>query len=372
MKKISLLLIIFALLIVPSSGQLKDSNLFVVVVNGKAGFIDRTGKIVIQPQWDSTSDFSEGLAGVANYENGLKVGYIDKTGKIVIPFQFDRASGFSEGLAAVGFGEFGLHNTGNHTTGFIDKTGKLVIEAKFTDADDFSEGLALVYHNEKYGFIDRTGKIIIPLKFDDANSFSEGLACVKIGENFGFIDKTGRIVIKPEYSFPSVFKEGLAYVEIGGKYSPHLRSVKGIVYELEEQGKPMFIDKTGRVVIKFKDNVVSSESFSEGLAKIEVQTDAELTHKGFIDKSGKVVIKPKSYQAVYSFSDGLAGVWLENGKRGYINRKGKIVFLTDYDIASDFKNGLAEVHKEIGKNNISERIIGYIDKTGKVIWNLSK
>ncbi|HAA30778.1 MAG TPA: hypothetical protein DCE56_27645, partial [Cyanobacteria bacterium UBA8553] len=41
---------------------------------------DRTGKIVIQPQFDEPARFSKGLALV---KIGNKFGYIDKTGKYV-------------------------------------------------------------------------------------------------------------------------------------------------------------------------------------------------------------------------------------------------------------------------------------------------
>src|SRR5882724_3631450 len=52
------------------------SNLYVVLKDGKAGYIDKTGKLVIQPQYEgsSASSFSEGLAAV---EVGDKWGFID-------------------------------------------------------------------------------------------------------------------------------------------------------------------------------------------------------------------------------------------------------------------------------------------------------
>ena len=62
------------------------------------GYIDKTGKFIIQPQFDSASNFSEGFASV---RMNNKWGYIDKTGKFVIQPQFDLASNFSEGLARI-------------------------------------------------------------------------------------------------------------------------------------------------------------------------------------------------------------------------------------------------------------------------------
>jgi hypothetical protein len=41
-----------------------------VSIDGKYGFIDKTGKIVIQPQYDYVEDFSQGVAKVA-------VGYME-------------------------------------------------------------------------------------------------------------------------------------------------------------------------------------------------------------------------------------------------------------------------------------------------------
>jgi len=46
--------------------------------------IDKTGKLVIQPQFDGAAPFSDGLAkvGMGKYPD-TKIGYIDKTGKYV-------------------------------------------------------------------------------------------------------------------------------------------------------------------------------------------------------------------------------------------------------------------------------------------------
>ena len=75
---------------------------------------EQTGKFVINPQFNFANDFSEGLAAVRIGDDKTgKWGYIDKQGKMVVNPQFDCdwvCSGFSEGLAAVRVGD--------------DKTGK--------------------------------------------------------------------------------------------------------------------------------------------------------------------------------------------------------------------------------------------------------
>jgi hypothetical protein len=69
-----------------------------VVFGEKHGYIDKTGKVVIQPQYESATDFSEGLAHVK--VNG-KWAYIDRTGAMVIEPRYVSARKFSDGRAAV-------------------------------------------------------------------------------------------------------------------------------------------------------------------------------------------------------------------------------------------------------------------------------
>ncbi|MGI8545639.1 MAG: WG repeat-containing protein [Aridibacter sp.] len=76
--------------------------------------------------------------------------YIDKTGKIVIKPQFDKTSPFKEGMALVEIGE---------KSGFIDTTGKMVIPlGSYNFLGEFSEGLAVVESENMFGFIDKNRK----------------------------------------------------------------------------------------------------------------------------------------------------------------------------------------------------------------------
>jgi len=160
----------------------QPNNLFVVMVNKKYGFIDRTGKIVIEPQFEFANDFVEGLSLVGIRNDELKSGYIDETGKIVISLQ-SGGSDYSEGLAAVGAGEFTMHGSGDHKFGFVDKTGKLIIQLPFYSiVGNFYEGLAIVEHKDKYGFIDKRGKIVIKPEYTYVEDFRNGLARIQVGK----------------------------------------------------------------------------------------------------------------------------------------------------------------------------------------------
>ena len=119
--------------------------------DGKGGYVDELGKVVIPCQWKDARSFSEGLAGVR--DDTKRWGYIDKLGMVVIPCKWKDAWGFSEGYARV------MDN--NSRCGFIDKTGKVVIPCLWKLAGSFSEGWASVEDdNGKWWKIDKRGEIM--------------------------------------------------------------------------------------------------------------------------------------------------------------------------------------------------------------------
>ncbi len=226
----------------------QSSDLFPISVKRKAGFIDRTGKVIIEPQFEAVNDFSDGLARIYVSGNKFDTAYINELGKIVIEPQFDIGSNFSEGFVWVGFDphkteyKFGnktyysgtASDSFDYNIGFIDKTGKFITEPIFTFAEDFSEGLAVVRTKEnKFGFIDKSGKIALEPIYDVSSEFYEGLNPIYLnGGKYGFIDRTGKTVLKTEFGKVDDFKNGLA--EVCESYEINARCG--------------YIDKTGKVI----------------------------------------------------------------------------------------------------------------------------
>lgn len=64
-------------------------------MKGEDWYIDPTGKPVFRAHFLAFGHFSEGLARTV--QSG-KAGFIDREGKLVIPRSFDSADDFSEGL----------------------------------------------------------------------------------------------------------------------------------------------------------------------------------------------------------------------------------------------------------------------------------
>jgi WG containing repeat len=213
-----------------------SEGLAAVRVYSQWGYVDTSLRVVIPPRFSYAWPFTDGLARVNVWSAGGESGggYVDKTGRVVLQMPPGGSGAFWEGLALVCVGS---------KYGFIDKTGAIVIPPRFDGVRRFSEGRAAVLLDSKLGFIDKSGRMVILPRFDAASEFSEGLAPVRIGNQWGFIDREGHPVVCCEFSSASGFNEGLAAVSInvidGGK----------------ESRKFGYIDKTGRFVIsaQFED-----------------------------------------------------------------------------------------------------------------------
>lgn len=320
----------------------------------KQYYLDTTGRVVLTIAFEDSCQvfpFAEDMAAIhVGFSDTMhrldgKWGYIDKRGKIVIRPQFDYAEAFSEGLARIRIGPVKAGKWG-----FVDKTGAVVIQPEYIQAGGFHDGLAQVYIGGrrgdstqpvggKWGFIDKTGKHIIETEFDYVEGFSEGFAKFRKDGRWGFIDTSGRTAIQPEYDYVADFAEGLCAVEIG---APRKNGIKG-------HGKWGFIDKTGRMVIEPVYDWVGR--FSEGLAWVIKGSARAGDCCDYIDTTGKVIIRTK-YQIVRDFSEGLAavaiGVLWTSGKPlettwGYIDKTGKTVIEPQYNYVHNFSEGMAIV-----------------------------
>jgi WG containing repeat len=140
----------------------------------RAGYIDHTGKFVIETRLTANAEnFSEGVAafqpGVATPGNA-KWGYLDKTGKWAIKPQFKIATDFSEGLAAVELStrKESSQKQPTYKWGYIDHSGNFVIPPQFLDAKPFRNGIARVSRWDMQGHlhlqqcIDKQGNSVAP------------------------------------------------------------------------------------------------------------------------------------------------------------------------------------------------------------------
>lgn len=296
--------------------------------------------------------------------SGGRAGFIDRTGKVVVPptlpITFNTDQVFYDGLMSLTFVA---------QPAFLDVQGRTVLDKGFDAIYDFSEGLALARqtYTSPWGFIDRSGTFVIPPQFPDrpkaiVNSFSDGLAAIEVAGKLGYIDRSGNYVIKPQFAAGTDFNAGVARVVAKGscKYvDPEYTSPCGaqrlyapltgpqVPGTITQPCKWRFIDKTGKQIIAAEFD--TAWAFHEGLAAVKVRG-----LWGYIDLTGNFVIPP-SFQSAYSFSDGLALVEKDNQKV-FIDKKGNVsINLSSFFEVHTFSEGLALIHRPGGYTFINTR-----------------
>lgn len=209
--KILQLIFVFAAAVVTSSSA---QTLTPFYENGKSGYKDvATGRVMITPKYRSASTMipygKEGsYYAVVAFEG--KFGYINEKGEVLIPFMYEWANIFTEGIAAVKL---------NGKYGFINMNNETVIPFRYDFAGKVSSNMARVQKGNTWTFINVATRTELPLQFYGANDFSEGLASV-LNENgqWGFINPQGIYVIAPKYIKAEEFHNGQAMVHDGNSF----------------------------------------------------------------------------------------------------------------------------------------------------------
>jgi hypothetical protein len=172
----------------------------------KWGFVNKEGKVIINPQFSAVSNFSDGKCGVRNSDG--KWGFINKEGKIIINYQFDRVKDFINGKCVV--------ETANKQ-GVIDKDGRYIINPQFSEMI-IDGNMFLVNQDGRWGWCDKDGKLIINPQFGEAYPFyGNKITAVQSGRSYGYIDTKGKFVINPQFDEALPFNGKLALVVSANK-----------------------------------------------------------------------------------------------------------------------------------------------------------
>ena len=267
---------------------------------------------------ESAGLFFQGLAKVKKFEG--KWGFIDKTGKVVIDTKYDYVESFNDDLALVVL----YNEEGESQFGFINKKGEEVIqvEDKYEFLSSFSEGLAAYSNGDGWGFINKFGEKIIKAneEWDKVSSFCNGYASFKEDNEWGLIDKEGNQIIRNKYKYVLKYYNGLALILDKGKIGfINIDREEVIEPDFDEIGLPfltttaivkdgndfIFIGKDGSQVNKNEVFNVSSEITTNLYKNNNVINNEEVITSDYFDVDqivNKVIfeLSPSSFNNINS------------------------------------------------------------------------
>lgn len=315
MKKSFLLL--FAFIFISSTNFAQE--LALVVEDGKAGYINKTGELVIPTKFKNAGKFSEGYAAAT--ENGKVWGVINTKGDWSIAPEYDKVKTFNSGIIVV---------LKEDRWRYVDASNK-ELEAPATDkVFDFNDGVAFYKVEKKIGLIGTDGKVVLKPTYDVMKPFVNGYAKVRNNEKWGMINKKGEVFIEVIYNEVGDYNANGVWVKKGDTF--------GMLLNNEFYGNPEI-------------NKIANFHYGHPLTYARSEKSW-----GFINNKAEWVVAPK-YKKVKAFRKGLAPV-LENKLWGYINEKGEMV------IPDTFKD--AEVFAENGLAPVKSKLWGFIDTSGKL------
>lgn len=250
-----------------------SEGLFIVLKNGRTGYLDTKGRLRGGLSFEDGRAFSEGLAAAKSHG---RWGFIGRRGQWVITPRFIDALSFSCGLAGVA----DRRENGAVAWGFVDRDGRWAIERVYEEVDGFSENRAAVKTDGRWGYIDPDGELVIDAVYVACEGFSHGLAAVKReDELWGFIDGAGKCVIDFRYAGASRFSEGLALVSVRLPEPGALKEATACGY----------IDLAGNAAVPFKYR--AGTQFRHGVAIVENwNPELCLVESTIIDQGGRSVM----------------------------------------------------------------------------------
>ncbi|WP_169391398.1 MULTISPECIES: WG repeat-containing protein [Psychrobacter] len=235
-----------------------DANIFVGMDKDyqPQTLLNKQGKVIASLKgFDQvgTWELSEGLLPVS--KNG-KIGYLNTQGKLVVPTVYDSVGDednkYDESWAnLVDSGRITVKKNGKF--GVIDTNNKTIVPFnKYAKIDGFFDGRAVVFSakSQKYGVINTSGKEVVAPIYDNVygtlggnEGYSEGLAGVLKGKNWGFVNGAHKVVIPFRYADDNVQRLGVNY--LGATYFVF---DKGVAEVSTKNGEPVCINKSGKTV----------------------------------------------------------------------------------------------------------------------------
>lgn len=242
---------------------------------------------------------------------GGQWGYVDTIGNSCVPIKYSKVGAFS--------GERSPVIDADGKAYYIDPNGNkrfVVVDVEnVTELGLMEEGIYSLYNGTSWGFYNMEYEHLFG-KYDEVSAIGNGVAAVKKDGKWSFVNREG---------------EDLT----GDTYHDVVMDEKQVVYRndrmfVSDGSGYQMIDSTGEIIDDTKYQAVHIFNDTTYAA---VMINGKW---GFIDASGDIIFKPQ-YEDARSFANGFAAV-KKDGKWGFINTEGKMVIEPQFDNAKDFND----------------------------------
>lgn len=342
-------------------------GLSLIKENGKFGFVDRVGNVILKPIYDSAENFKDGYARVQienDYFNINKKG--DKSEPI-------KASKFNFNIK-----EITVSLESNGTYSLVNCNTKKTLE-KDINTISIQGNFILITKNNKKGLLDFAGNTVLKNTYEEL-ILKKNKIIGKSGNNIDIFDNHVKLEKKLSLSdnnfkiydekrsdnavlIEQNSKKGLINIIDNKMMSPRFESLSF----LEKSGLFSAKYSTENYLIDVKKNVATLftlenyEEFSKGIIK----TNKYGENQGLIDSENNIIL-PSEYQ-ISSLSNNTA-IIIKNNLYGLINAKGKIIMDPKYQKITNSDNSYIDGDDELILVKFNNKV-GFADRNGNMKIN---
>jgi hypothetical protein len=354
--------------------------------NGKVGFIDRTGVLVIAPVYDRAWSFSRGLGRTSAIQDGT-AGAIDKTGAWVFRTGYQEihlATDFARDRSSV---VFGWHFKKADRWGLLDLDGRVVLDADFDQSlQRCHDGRLIAYKNKEWLYFRADGSPLQPPdgRLTDATCGRQPPYTLKIGNKYGLVDAESHPLTPLQFDAVTTCGSGVRNVKIDGKWGrigpdghwllePKFDYLSGCldVFVASIDGKRGFMRSDGSWLIEPKfeaaqrrdaDTAFATVSGATGVLRLKDESWAVTPRPGILcdihfdgaimsESNGKRAILSPSGETWIDVGAERVGTnldfglltFLRDGKWGLVDTAGQVIVEPQFDEPVYFTSGLRGV-----------------------------
>ncbi|MBI9019482.1 MAG: WG repeat-containing protein [Phycisphaerae bacterium] len=317
-----------------------DSSGFTVCKNGKWGWIDKDGNVVIDFLYDEAFHMVNNFAVV---KRGSLWGGIDEKGNVKVEFIYDELSNMNNGFISAKRGDY---------WGVIGISGKVFLDFQFDEirAISWPNGkFAITRKGDTFSLFDTNGVLYNEQTYDFVRECPNGYYLIRKGDVSFLLDENGNVLLENVRSaFPMKDEATMLVIDLTGWH-----------YHANMTGEALYSNRFSKA-LPFCDDLAAAQANSEGLF-------------GYIDKSGEFVIPPTYEDGNFkSFFEGFAGVKIKHGddvQCGYIDKSGFLrIDLGLYPLKLSKGISLGKFDSGVAKIRIVNKEM-YINSSGEVIWS---
>jgi|GEM_PF-5034606 len=209
--------------------------------NKNQAIIDSFGNYIIR---DDNHIFSMPYNGMFRTEKDGKFGFYDINGNLVIPFIYNYAGDFHERLAYVS----------DSTNAYVDRSGNKKIDLG-TSLEllnfAYNMGYSIILSKDSlFGLMKKNGQYLLPEKYDTITAFTEeNLAFFSENKKLGIVDAYSGIIVQPKYDEIGLLNTNLFRVKLDGKYGFIGRNGKVIIPLIYDSAEE-FVNNRSNVVLR--------------------------------------------------------------------------------------------------------------------------